>query len=623
MTTTTIDDAASSSTAQGEALLPVADGRQIRAYLIKLMRRRWPLLAATVVTMIAESLVALAGPVAIGWITQAIADQRGVDALIGPVALLAGAALAGAVVSWLSMAMLARVVLPTVARLREDTVSTALDLPLSAVETGGTGDLVSRVSGDVELVSDAATGALGTFIGSGLAILSTLAGLAALDWRFALAGLLAVPIQAHTLRWYLRAARPIYAGGRIAEGRRTSTLLTVFTTLPTLRALRLGARQRDRVEAASTDAMDYEFRGIHAATRFFGRLNVAEYVGLSAILLVAYLLVGADLASIGAATTAALFFAGLFDPINIVLGVFDDIQRAGAGLARLVGIATITGHEGVNGPRSHTGRAPSLRITNARFGYGDGPEILHDVTLQLDPHRLIAVVGTTGSGKSTLASLLAGLRQPHLGTVTLDGTPLSDIDVPQRDVALITQETHVFAGTVADNVRLARPDAAPKAIGAAIDAVGARGWTDALPAGLDTPVGGGGHELTTSQAQQLALARIHLLDPPIVILDEATAEAGSDTARSLDEAARSVTRDRSAVVIAHRLSQATHADTVIVMDGGRISEQGTHDELRAAGGAYAALWAAWSRDEPAPKAGFQCVRVLLRTPTDEPRGAVT
>jgi ATP-binding cassette subfamily C protein len=577
-------------------MLPVATGAQVRAQLRMLGRGRWPLFAATAAAMVAESLLGLVGPIAIGWITQAVADREHVAALAGPVALLAAAAVAAAAIGWAATVLLARLVLPAVARLREDAVSMAVELPIDTVEAGGIGDLVSRVSGDADIVSDAATDAIGGFVGSGLAILSTLVGLAALDWRFAFAGLLAVPIQAHTLRWYLRTSRPIYAAGRRADGRRTSALLTGFTALPTLRALRLGRRQRDRIAVASADSMGYELRATRAATRFYGRLNLAELVGLGAILLVAFLLVRAGLATVGEATTAALFFAGLFDPINTALGVFDGIQQAGAGLARLVGVATAG-----DGPRhrpsstaEHSAPPQELTASGVRFGYGEGPDVLHDVTLRVPPGEHVSVVGTTGSGKSTLASLLTGLRTPREGSIAYGGTPLDGFDLPQRSIALVTQETHLFAGTLADNLRLARPDATREQLAASLAEVGAADWIDSLPDGLDTPLGASGHALTPSQAQQLALARVILLDPPLIVLDEATAEAGSDAARALDRAAQAAVRGRSAVIVAHRLSQAATADRIVVMEHGRVIECGSHERLRDAGGPYARLWSAWS-----------------------------
>jgi ABC-type multidrug transport system fused ATPase/permease subunit len=578
------------------ALIPIAARREVLRYLRTAGIRRRRCLATAVVAIVAESAIGLAPPVAIGWLTQAIVDHRGTAALIAPVGLLVGAALGGALTAWASRVLLARTLLPELARLREDAVSAALDLPLDEVEAGGIGDLVSRVSGDVESVSEAAEHSLGAFLVAALAILSTLGGLAALDYRFALAGLLAVPIQAHALRWYLRTSAPLYAAGRIAEAGRTATLLGAFAALPTVRAFRLANHQRALVETASRAAVDQELRATHASTRFYGRLNLAEFVGLGAILLVGFMLVRSHAVTVGAATTAALFFAGLFEPINVVLGTFDDIQRACAGLARLVGItnrATPPGAVTTIPPR------PELTAQHVDFGYPDGPDVLHEITMRLSPGQHIAMVGASGSGKSTLATLLAGIRHPRRGRITLAGIDLADLDptARHRAIALVSQETHVFLGTIADNLRLAAPTADDATLLAALDTVGAT-WVGLLDDGLHTRVGAGAHWLPPAQAQQLALARVLLLDPPIVLLDEATAEAGSDASRQLDAAAAAVLRGRAALVIAHRLGQAVTADQILVLDAGRIVERGTHSELVAAAGPYAQLWRAWSSGEP-------------------------
>jgi ABC-type multidrug transport system fused ATPase/permease subunit len=578
---------------QPAALLPVANGREIRGYFRRAGAGRWPWVLVTLLALVAESALGLLPPIAVGWLTQAVVDHRGTSAVTGPIVLLVAGAVAGTVMAYLAGVLLARTVLPPVAHLREDVLTTALTLPIDQVEAGGIGDLVARVSGDVETVADAAEEALGEFIGAALTILSTLIGLAAVDWRLALAGLLAVPIQIHTLRWYLRSSQPIYAAGRVAEGRRAAALLAVFASLPTLRAFRLGPRHRRQVETGSTDAMNFEFAATRVATRFFGRLNSAEFVGLGAILVVAYVLVRHGQLSVGAAATAALFFAALFDPINTVLGVFDSIQQAAAGLGRLIGI---TMAKPAAGSRS-AGSAPYvLAARGLTFGYGDGPDVLRDVDVVLEPGRHVAVVGTTGSGKTTLATLLAGIRHPRRGSVSLSETELPDIDPTQlhRTVALVTQEHHVFAGTITDNLALARPGLAADQARELMAEVGADAWVNALDDGVDTEVGAGGQVLTAGQAQQLALARLLLLDPPIVLLDEATAEAGSDVARQLDDAAERVIEGRTALVIAHRLSQARTADLVLVMSEGRVTERGTHDELLATGGEYARLWAAWA-----------------------------
>jgi ATP-binding cassette subfamily C protein len=214
-------------------------------------------------------------------------------------------------------------------------------------------------------------------------------------------------------------------------------------------------------------------------------------------------------------------------------------------------------------------------------------------------------VGTSGAGKSTLAKLVAGVHEPTGGAVELgvatDG-PRASAD-GHRDVVLVTQEVHVFAGTVAEDLRLVRPDALDAELETALERVGALEWVRALPEGLETSVGQGAHDLTATQAQQLALARVLLIDPAVLILDEATAEAGSAGARELEVAAAAALEGRTGLVVAHRLTQAAAADRILVMEDGRVVESGTHDELVAAGGRYAALWAAWSgtRAQPEPR----------------------
>jgi len=226
--------------------------------------------------------------------------------------------------------------------------------------------------------------------------------------------------------------------------------------------------------------------------------------------------------------------------------------------------------------------------------YRGGPPVLADVELRIGPGERVALVGASGAGKTTLAAVLAGALEPTAGQVLVDGIPGGQL--PGRglrdQVALVSQEVHVFAGTLADDVRLGRPDADDAEVQAALASVGAR-WVTALPDGLATRVGDGGRALTAPQAQQLALARLVLADPPVAVLDEATAEAGSAGARELEEAAFAATAGRTTLVVAHRLTQAVRADRVVVLEAGRVVEEGTHADLVAAGGRYAALWAAW------------------------------
>jgi ATP-binding cassette, subfamily C, bacterial len=314
------------------------------------------------------------------------------------------------------------------------------------------------------------------------------------------------------------------------------------------------------------------------------------------------------------ATAAALYFHSLFNPINAALALIDDAQSAAASLARLVGVSDLPTEQepartpatveragetavdtAVEGAVDATADA-SVKAAGLRHSYLPGHEVLRDVDLTIGPGERVALVGASGAGKTTLAKLIAGIHRPTSGSVALGGVPIDELGPARtrRTVALISQEVHVFAGPLADDLKLAKPDATTDELLDALAAVDALGWAKALPDGLDTVVGAGGHTLTVVQAQQLALARLVLADRPVAILDEATAEAGSAGARMLEVAAQRATAGRTGLMVAHRLTQAATADTVVVLDSGRVVEHGTHDELVAAGGRYAQLWAAWS-----------------------------
>ncbi|MFE8914208.1 ABC transporter ATP-binding protein [Streptomyces globisporus] len=578
-------------------LLPIATPARTRAALRTLIRPDRGLALTGVGILVAATAVGLLVQPLLGRIVDIVAEGRPAGDLTLPVVLLVAVAVVQGLTTTGGLTRTARLGETVLARLRERFVERALNLPADRLERAGAGDLTARVTGDVARIAEAVRSALPEMARSLLAILLTLGALALLDVRFLLAALLAVPVQLLTARWYVRRALTLYADQRVANGAQQQQLLETIGGAVTVRGHRLEEQHTERSAGRSRKAVDLTMRSVNLVLGFYGRLHIAEYIGLAAVLAAGFWLVRDGAVSIGTATAAALYFHSLFGPVNAALVLLDDAQSAAAGLARLVGVTDLAEQPepeaGKAAPASvpHQRTAPEGAAVTAHavsHAYGPGRPVLHEVSLALEPGEHVALVGTSGAGKSTLARIVAGVQQPTSGTVT------APAGAGGHPVVLVTQEVHVFTGTLAEDLRLARPDAADADLRTALATVHALDWAEALPDGLATVVGEGGHRLDAARAQQLALARLVLADPALAVLDEATAEAGSAGARVLERSAEAALAGRTALIVAHRLTQAVAADRVVVLEAGRVVESGPHDELRDADGPYAALWRAWS-----------------------------
>ncbi len=567
--------------------LPIADRRTVKRALFDLFRVDRRAVLAVLVLHSAAVITGLAAPWLLGRIIDQVTAGAGIATIDRLALAIAGCVLAQGLLLRFAQYAGHRFGERAVARLREDFVRRTLDLPVSAVERAGTGELATRSSVDVAAVGNTVRDVVPIIVIASAQLTLLFGAVFLLHPMLGLVALTGLPTIFLASRWYLRRASDAYLAEGAAIAELTDALTTTAEGARTVESLHLaGDRVRHGTERI---ARVWSTRRATLALRsvFYPGVEGSYALPVAAMLLAGGIFLGEGMVSLGEVVAATLYMQQAIDPLDRLLQWVEQAQRGLASLARVLGVGQVPPEQ------RGTSEEPvgqQLLVRGARFAYGDGQDVLHGIDLEVRPGERLAIVGPSGAGKSTLARLLAGIDAPREGAVTIGGCPVVDLDPAERRrrIALITQEHHVFIGTLRENLTFAAPAATDDQLLSALDTVGAD-WHRSL----DEQLGDGARELGAAEAQQLAHARLVLADPHTLILDEATAALDPTTARRTERAMAAVLTGRTVIAIAHRLNTAHDADRVAVLDGGRVTELGSHHELMRANGSYAALWRTW------------------------------
>jgi ABC-type multidrug transport system fused ATPase/permease subunit len=472
-------------------------------------------------------------------------------------------------------------------------------LSLGFFERNRAGVIISRLTNDVEALDQLVTDGVTTLVQSTLTLLGTAILLFVLDWRLALATLAVIPVMSTgTILFRIYSSRA-YAAVRERLGLVTATLAEDIAGMRIVQAFTREHRNIEQFREVAGRYRDANMQTVVLNALYFPFVDLVSSVALAVVLGYGGHLYFQGAVTLGTLFAFLLYVQNFFDPVQQLSQLYSTFLSATAALDKVMDVLDeepqVVDAAGARELPPVEGR---VRFEHVRFGYGDGPDVLHDLDLEVPAGTTVALVGHTGAGKSTIAKLLARFYDPRDGRITIDGTDLRDVTQAslRRQLGIVPQEGFLFAGTVAENIAFGRPDASGEEIVRAAQAVGAHDFILRLEDGYETEVQERGSRLSLGQRQLIALARALLADPKILILDEATSSVDIGTERKIEQALRLLLAGRTAFIIAHRLSTIRDADLIVVLEHGRLVEQGSHDELMRRGGLYTSLYGDWAAE---------------------------
>ncbi|WP_396888388.1 ABC transporter ATP-binding protein [Micromonospora craniellae] len=572
-----------------------------RALLADVLRPHRARLGAAVALLLTQNAAAMSGPylVMLG-IDRAIDPLR--EGRPGPLVAVAVAFAAATGIEYAARrsfrTLSARIGQAVLLDLRQRVYAHFLRLPVAFHERYTSGRMISRLTSDIDSIAELVDGGVENLVMAALTIVSVAGILLWLDLPLASVTLLAFPLLFWLSRWFARASAAAYRRTREAMALVIVHFVESMRGIRAVQAYRREARNQDIFDSVNDDYQHSSRHAFRLIATYAPGIKLIGNVTVAVVLCYGGARVLGGETGVGVLAAFLLYLRRFFEPMQELSQFYNSLQSATAALEKLAGVLDERPEVAEPArpvPLPHGPTRGAVEFRDVSFGYHTGREILTGLDLRIPAGQTVALIGPTGAGKSTVAKLLARFHDPTGGTVSLDGVDLrqvADTDL-RRTMVLVTQETHLFGGTVAENIRFGRPDADDDAVEAAARAIGAHDFITALPDGYATEVHRRGGRLSAGQRQLVAFARAFLADPAVLILDEATSSLDVPTERLVQHALGTILRDRTAVVIAHRLSTVETADRVLVLDGGRIVEDGPPARLVAEGGRYAALHRQW------------------------------
>jgi ATP-binding cassette subfamily B protein len=555
--------------------------------------------ALAIVTLLAATLTALAPP----YLAKLAIDEGIRQGDVGKLGLLIGAFVAAGALSLVTGALQTYFTGWTgeriLADLRNRLFRHIQSLSLGFFERNRAGAVISRLTNDVEALDQLVTDGVTTLVQSTLMLFGTAIILAFLDWRLALATLVVMPAMAVATALFRVYTSRAYRAVRERLGLVTATLAEDIAGMRAVQSFTRESANMERFKEINAHYRKANHQTVVQNALYFPFVDLLSSVATAVVLGYGGWLVFHDEVTVGTLFAFVLYLSNFFDPIQQLSQLYNTFLAAVAALDKIMDVMDeepqVTDGLGAMDLPHIDGH---VRFDDVHFTYGTGPEVLHGIDLDVPAGTTVALVGHTGAGKSTIAKLIARFYDPTAGRITIDGHDLRDVTQQslRRQLGVVPQEGFLFAGTVRDNIAFGRPDAGGEEIAAAAAAVGATEFILAMEDGYDTDLQERGSRLSLGQRQLVAFARALLADPRILILDEATSSVDIGTERKIEEALRRLLAGRTAFIIAHRLSTIRDADLIVVLEHGRVVEQGSHDELIACGGLYTSLYGDWAAD---------------------------